>query len=171
MAARAGTAPAMVLPVQRRRWCSAGHPLHLRRGAGQPGGGWEDGEDSSLMPVEIQQWLQPVGWEGILHGSRRRGPAGVAQFQREEKSLVCRGGLAPLSSTAPLATVTPQPALAPQPSAPPNLLTAASRAEPCCAALPHPAAVPRWLRRHCQARHRFSRPHPSRPSPGLCAHG
>ena len=110
----------MVLPVQRQHWRSVRHPPHPRQGARQPGGRWEGRGDTSLTPVEIQQWLWLVGWEGTSHGSRRRGPAGVAQFRREEKSLVCRGGLAPLGSTAPLATVTLQPAITPPTLCPPK---------------------------------------------------
>lgn len=126
--------------------------------AWQQVGGWVD---TSLIPVEIQQWLQPAGWEGTLCGSCRQS---TAKFQREEKSSVCGDGLAPLSSTTLLAMVTPSLPLPAAFSAQPPQQPAELSQAPT--ALQSPVAVPAPP---CQtpARH----PRPSRPSPGLCARG
>lgn len=85
-------------------WCQASLESTVRGSAAwQQVGSWVD---RSLVPVEIQQWLQPAGWEGTLCGSCHQS---TAKFRHEEKSLVCGEGLAPLSSTTPLAMVTPNP--------------------------------------------------------------
>lgn len=131
-------------------WCQASLESTVRGSAAwQQVGSWVD---RSLVPVEIQQWLQPAGWEGTLCGSCHQS---TAKFQHEEKSLVCGEGLAPLSSTTPLAMVTPSLPL-PQPSAP-QPPPPAIRAEPST----HPTAVP------TAARHQLSTPIPPAPHLGF----